>query len=227
VICWPNKDFVLRWRVAGGALKSSVVAQRDKDGAGGYFAMMLIPPANDSQLARKPVDLCFVLDISGSMSGTPLDQSKAAMQCALSSMQEGDTFEVIRFASNTESLSKHPLPATAANIRKAMKFVSESEAGGGTMMLDGITKALNAPTDETRTRYLCLLSDGQIGNEADLITRHTGAAWTNPRLRLRRRQQPESLPVRRHEPGRRGGGGVPVAERKRGRRHAAVLQPHR
>ena len=165
----PNKDFVLRWRVAGGELKTNVIAQRDKDGTGGYFAMLLVPPATNDDLPRKPVDLCFVLDVSGSMSGRPIEQSKAAMRAAMGLMRPGDTLEVLRFASGTDSLSDHPLLATPTNIRKAMQFVENSSAGGGTMMLDGITKALNVPTDETRTRYLCLLSDGQIGDESELI----------------------------------------------------------
>ncbi len=77
----PNKDFVLRYQVAGRATKSAVLAHRDQ--RGGYFTLMLIPPQALKDLPRQPLEMVFTLDTSGSMSGQPLEQSKAAVRYAL------------------------------------------------------------------------------------------------------------------------------------------------
>lgn len=166
----PNKDFVLRYKVAGKQLKQAVFTQADKDGRGGYFALLMVPPETTVDLPRRPVELCFTLDVSGSMSGAPIEQSRAAMRYALQNMNPDDTFQVIRFAGGVDQLSPDALTATPANVNKGLKFVESMNAGGGTMMLQGITTALNQSVkDEERVRYVCLLTDGFIGNEAQLI----------------------------------------------------------
>ena len=66
----PNKDFVLRYRVAGQLIKSSLLTHRDE--RGGYFTLMLYPPEELGALKRQPLELVFVLDCSGSMSGRPI-----------------------------------------------------------------------------------------------------------------------------------------------------------
>ncbi len=165
----PNKDFVLRYKVAGETLKSAIIAQKDPRGGGGYFTLMLYPPATTQNLPRRPVDLCFTLDVSGSMIGAPIEQSRWAMRAAMDMMQPDDTFQIIRFASNADQLSDAPLQATKSNIAKARKFIENTSAGGGTMMLEGITRSLNQTVDEDRVRYVCMMTDGYIGNERQII----------------------------------------------------------
>ncbi len=164
----PNKDFVLRYKVAGDTLKSAVIAQRDSKG-GGYFALMLYPPTSTEQLARRPVDLCFTLDVSGSMSGAPIEQSRAAMRAALGMMREDDTFNIIRFAGGTDQFAASSVQATPENIRSAQRFIDNMNAGGGTMMLEGIRRSLNQSVEENRVRYVCMMTDGFIGNEKEII----------------------------------------------------------
>lgn len=164
----PNKDFVLRYKVAGETLKSAVIAERDSKG-GGYFALMLYPPTSTEQLARRPVDLCFTLDVSGSMSGAPIEQSRAAMRAALGMMREDDTFNIIRFAGGTDQFAASSVQATPENIRSAQRFIANMNAGGGTMMLEGIRRSLNQSVDENRVRYVCMMTDGFIGNEREII----------------------------------------------------------
>ncbi len=166
----PNKDFVLRYKVAGKQLKQAVFTQADKDGKGGYFALLMVPPETTADLPRRPVELCFTLDVSGSMSGAPIEQSRGAMKYALAHMQPNDSFQVIRFAGGVDQLAPDALPATPANVKTGLNFIESTNAGGGTMMLQGITTALNQSVkDEERVRYVCLLTDGFIGNEAELI----------------------------------------------------------
>jgi len=166
----PNKDFVLRYKVAGERLKSAVLVQRDpKDKGAGYFTLMLYPPEQIRELPRKPLELVFTLDVSGSMLGRPIEQAKAAIRAALTRMRPDDTFQIIRFAQGAEQMAHRPVPATPQNLRKAMRFIESTDAGGGTYMIQGIRASLNFPHDQSRLRFVCFLTDGYIGNEAQIL----------------------------------------------------------
>lgn len=163
----PNKDFVLRYQVAGDAIKSGMVTHKDERGT--FFTMMLFPPADLKTLKRAPVELVFVLDCSGSMNGQPIAQAKAAVERALRNMQPDDTFQVIRFSNNASQLGDKPIEATAGNVRRGLEYLKSLEGQGGTMMIEGIKAALDFPHDPRRLRYVVFLTDGFIGNEAQIL----------------------------------------------------------
>ncbi len=165
----PNKDFVLRYRVAGEAVKPGMLVQPDADGEGGYLAMMLTPPADLSGLPQSPLELVFVLDCSGSMNGRPLEQAKAAVERALSRLRPSDSFQIIRFSNNASTLGHAPLEATPENIARGKKYLASLRSGGGTMMIEGIKTALDFPHDPERLRFVAFLTDGFIGNEDQIL----------------------------------------------------------
>ena len=163
----PNKDFVLRYKVAGKTVKSALVTHRDK--RGGFFTLMLYPPENLSSLKRAPMEMIFVLDCSGSMSGKPIAKAKQAVTRALRKLQPDDTFQVIRFSNNASQLGPDPVPATPDNVRKGLKYVESLKGGGGTMMIEGIKAALDFAHDPRRFRLVSFMTDGYIGNEAQIL----------------------------------------------------------
>jgi Ca-activated chloride channel family protein len=165
----PNKDFVLRYKVAGHTLKSGLVIQRDPSGNGGYFTLMLVPPASMQNLPRQPLEMVFTLDVSGSMTGQPIEQSRRAIQYALAHMNPQDTFQIVRFANDSETMTPNPVPATPQNIRRAQQFIQTMSAGGGTMMMEGIKKSLAFERDPQRLRFVAFLTDGFIGNETEIL----------------------------------------------------------
>jgi Ca-activated chloride channel family protein len=163
----PNKDFVLRYKVAGKTVKSALVTHQDE--RGGFFTLMLYPPENLSYLKRAPMEMIFVLDCSGSMSGKPIEKAKDAITRALRQLQPNDTFQVIRFSNNASQLGPNPLPATPENIRKGLAYVESLEGSGGTMMIEGIKAALDFPHDPRRFRLVSFMTDGYIGNESQIL----------------------------------------------------------
>ena len=163
----PNKDFVLKYQVAGREVKSGIITHRDQ--RGGYFAMMLVPPKELTQLKRRPLEMVFTIDVSGSMSGRPVQQAKRAIRWALENMDERDTFQVIRFSNDAEKLFGSPKPVTHASMKQALSFIDSSQGGGGTMMMQGIRESLDFPHDENRLRFVSFLTDGYIGNEREIL----------------------------------------------------------
>ena len=163
----PNRDFVLRYRVAGDKIKTDLLTHRDE--RGGYFTLMLYPPAELKQLTRQPLELVFVLDCSGSMDGLPLQQAKAAIERALQLLRPGDSFQLINFSMSASRLGSRPLEATPGNIHHGLQYLRSLNAEGGTMMIEGIKAALDFPHDPDRLRFVCFLTDGYIGNETEIL----------------------------------------------------------
>jgi len=163
----PNKDFVLRYKVAGKTVKSALVTHHDK--RGGFFTLMLYPPESLSYLKRAPMEMIFVLDCSGSMHGKPIAKSKQAVTRALRKLQPKDTFQVIRFSNNASQFGPDPVPATPDNIRKAIRYVDNLHGSGGTMMIEGIKAALDFKHDPHRFRLVSFMTDGYIGNEIEIL----------------------------------------------------------
>lgn len=163
----PNKDFVLRYRVAGDTVQTGFLSTVTPQG--GFFTLMLYPPHTNTHLRRAPLELVFVIDCSGSMKGEPLRLAKQAVLRALDRLEPGDSFQVIRFASEASHFGREPVEANWRNIESAERYVENLEAGGGTMMIEGIRAALDFPHDRKRLRYVVFLTDGFIGNESEVL----------------------------------------------------------
>jgi Ca-activated chloride channel homolog len=163
----PNRDLVLRYRVAGKTLKTAFMT--GGEGKEKTFALVLQPPAGIEELPRMPREMVFVLDCSGSMSGKPLDKAKEAMRRCLRSLDANDTFQIIRFSNRASALGRKPIPATPRNLRKGLKYLASLRSCGGTMMIEGIKAALDFPHDEERLRIVSFMTDGYIGNESQIL----------------------------------------------------------
>ncbi|HEX6992911.1 MAG TPA: VIT and VWA domain-containing protein [Gammaproteobacteria bacterium] len=165
----PNRDFVLRFKVAGDEIRSKLLTWRDPETNEGYFTMMVHPPADVSDIPRQPVEMVFVIDTSSSMNGRPIEQAKEAVLTALERLRPDDTFQIIRFANEASPFGPEPVPATAENLRAARAHVEQLDVSGGTEMIAGIRAALAFAHDERRLRFVTFLTDGYIGNEAQII----------------------------------------------------------
>jgi Ca-activated chloride channel family protein len=163
----PNRDFVLRYKVAGSSVKPALIAQRNGDG--GYFTLMLFPPEFLKDIPRQPLEFVFTIDVSGSQSGRPLEQAKAATRYALTHMGRDDTFQVIRFGNTAQKLFAEPAPVTADAVRNALQWVDGFDANEGTMLIPAVHASLLFPHDESRTRYVAFMTDGFIGNDTEAI----------------------------------------------------------
>ena len=165
----PNRDFVLDFRVAGERLKSNLLTHRDPETGEGYFTLMVIPPKNSTLVPRQAMEMVFVLDCSGSMSGQPLRQARNAVMVALDRLDPNDTFQIIRFSDTASQFGAKPVLATERNLTAARKYVSGLRADGGTEMINGVKSALDFPHDPSRYRFVTFMTDGYIGNERDIL----------------------------------------------------------
>ncbi len=164
----PNKDLILRYRVAGNRTQATVISQADS--RGGHFVVYLIPAVQYQAREIVPKDVVFLMDTSGSQSGDPLVKSQALMRQMIAGLNPDDTFAIINFANTTEQLSTLPLANTAANRASAIRYIDALSANGGSELLNGIQKVLAFPEVEPgRLRSIVLLTDGFIGDDKRVI----------------------------------------------------------
>lgn len=164
----PNKDFILRYDVAGQAIQDALLTHRSDKG--GFFTLILQPPERVAAQDVTPKEIVFVLDTSGSMSGFPIEKAKEAMKLALDGLYPSDTFNLITFAGDTRILFPEPVPATPANLAKAQDFLSASNGSGGTEMMTAIRAALDPSDDASHVRIVCFMTDGYVGNDMEIIS---------------------------------------------------------
>ena len=164
----PNKDLILRYRVAGENTQATVLTQADN--RGGHFAAYLIPALNYKSNEIVPKDVVFLMDTSGSQQGEPLAKSQELMRRFIQGLNPNDTFTIIDFANTAKALSTAPLANTASNRQRAINYIDKLQADGGTELLNGIRTVMNFPAPETgRLRSIVLITDGYIGGENEVL----------------------------------------------------------
>jgi Ca-activated chloride channel homolog len=170
-----DRDFELVWEPAPGRAPRAALFTEDHDGDT-YALLMVLPPEPEADgwapLAREVV---FVLDTSGSMHGTAIEQARAAVDAALARLQPWDRFNVIEFDSRARPLFPASVPADPAAVDHARAWVARLEADGGTDMRQALALALPGREtgyrrlQEDRVRQIVFVTDGAVGNEEELF----------------------------------------------------------
>ena len=169
----PNKDFILKYKVAGVGIDDAVL--QHSDASGGYFSLILQPPDLVADEAAVPRQLIFVLDTSGSMWGFPLEMAKKTIARALDNLRADETFNLITFSGATRVLFPEPVAATPENIAAAKHVLAGAYGSGGTEMMSAIRTALgddagaDKPMEGDPVRVVCFMTDGYVGNDAAII----------------------------------------------------------
>ncbi|GLW12073.1 hypothetical protein Misp01_72010 [Microtetraspora sp. NBRC 13810] len=175
-----DRDFILR--LAFDASTSLVLAP-DPDAAGtGTFALTVVPPAEEP--ARVPRDVVLLLDRSGSMGGWKMVAARRAAARIVDTLTTADRFAVLSFdhvVERPERLPEGLCEATDRNRYRAVEHLSRLEARGGTELLAPLQQGLALLGDSARERVLVLVTDGQVGNE-DQILERAGAGLSGVRV---------------------------------------------
>jgi Ca-activated chloride channel family protein len=173
-----DRDFILRFQLGADSVQTSLSLRPDAEGDEGTFLLTLVPPANLAH-GQRPRDVVFVLDRSGSMGGWKMVAARRAMARMVDTLTERDRFAVYAFDNSIETPPEFGgqglVPASNRNRYRAVEFLARTDARGGTEMAQPLDRAVKelAGGDRERDRILVLVTDGQVGNE-DQILRNLG-----------------------------------------------------
>jgi Ca-activated chloride channel homolog len=161
-----DRDFELTWTAAIEKTPSVGLFHEQVAGSDYLLAFVTPPLLNDAEQKPLPREVVFVIDNSGSMGGTSIAQAKAGLLFALSRLQPGDRFNVIRFDHTMGMLFADVVAADSEHLAQAKAFVTTLQAAGGTEMIPPMRAALtDHHADGNGVRQVIFLTDGCIGNE--------------------------------------------------------------
>ena len=227
-----NRDFVLRYRLSGDKIESGLLLWEGEGGGGrreNFFALMMEPPRRPTAAQIPAREYIFLLDVSGSMHGFPLDTAKTLMRNLLGKLRPTDSFNIVLFSGAAHVRSPQgSIPARKDEIAAAIADIERVHAGGGTELMGGLELAYQHPAAEQadvalgRRRHRRLRRRRGAG-----VSLHPRAAVRREPVFVRHRQQREPRPHRGH--GARGAGRAVrrAAPGEGGRRGGQAARVHR
>ncbi len=170
-----NRDFILDYSLTGSEINSGLML--NKGGLAGentpkenFFMLTVQPPERVTLKDILPREYIFVLDVSGSMNGFPINTAKILIGNLVSSLRRTDTFNVILFAGTSAQMSPKSVPATSYNINRALDLIEQEEGGGGTELVPALQSAIDIPrTSKDVARSVIIITDGYISEESEIF----------------------------------------------------------
>lgn len=160
-----DRDFILRL-----AFDASTSLLLDGEGT---FALTVVPPPVEA--TRVPRDVVLVLDRSGSMGGWKMVAARRAAARIVDTLTSADRFAVLAFDSVVESAFDGMREATDRNRFRAVEHLARVDARGGTELLEPLRQAVALLGEPGRDRIVVLVTDGQVGNEDQILEQAGGA----------------------------------------------------
>ncbi|GAA3338081.1 VIT domain-containing protein [Amorphoplanes nipponensis] len=170
-----DRDFILRLPYAGDGSGAVCVADPDADAGEGTYQVVLVPP--DVTAAGRAKDVVLLLDRSGSMGGWKMVAARRAAARVVDTLTGADRFAVLTFdhqVDRPDELGTGLSEATDRNRFRAVEHLSRADARGGTELLTPLREGLSLLADSgARERVLVLVTDGQVGNEDQILAELT------------------------------------------------------
>jgi Ca-activated chloride channel family protein len=172
-----NRDVIVKYQLAGGAVQSGLLLDQGRDE--NTFLLMAQPPKRVTPKDLPPREFVFIMDISGSQMGFPIEVSKVLMKEMIQGLRPQDLFNVMVFEGSTALWSPASQHATPEHAQQALAFVRSQNGGGGTELGSALRRALGLPRVPGISRTFVVSTDGYISADAgvfDLIRKNLGSA---------------------------------------------------
>jgi Ca-activated chloride channel family protein len=169
-----DRDFVLTVRSDDTSTSLTTVVTHRQGENPGTFALTVVPDLLGMAGPGKRQEVVFVVDTSGSMGGESLPQAQGALRLCLRHLREGDRFNIIAFENSYRTFSTEPVLFTQTTLEQADRWVAALRASGGTELLQPMMAAVQGVPDGV----VVLLTDGQVGNEEEILRAVLGARKT-------------------------------------------------
>lgn len=168
-----DRDVVVEWPVSCAKIGVACEVAGPRDGLTDAHALVtIVPPDTHALTAKHPRNVTFLLDTSGSMGGSPIEQAKRVTLAMLDGLGDDDAFELIEFSHSPRRWKKGLTRATVQEKATAGAWLRSLAASGGTEMREGILEALK-PVAHRKGRSISqqvvLVTDGLIGFEQEII----------------------------------------------------------
>lgn len=172
-----NKDYIVQYRLAGDQIESGLLLYPGEDE--NFFLAMIQPPKRVVADDIPGREYIFIVDVSGSMYGHPLNTSKTLLRDLIGNLRPDDQFNVLLFAGGNSVMAPKSMAANQANIKRAVDLIDNLQGGGGTQLLPALKKAMAMPKSDGYSRSVVMVTDGYVSVEKeamDIIRNNLGDA---------------------------------------------------
>jgi len=159
-----DRDVILVAEGAEDEPVQALVTHRDT-GAGTFVFSRVVDLFADAPKGAA-IDVVFVVDRSGSMGGSSIEEARKALRLCLRQLREGDRFSIIAFDDRQELFKPEPVPFTQKTLEQADRWIESVDARGGTELLQPMVDAIAL----AHGGVVVLLTDGQVGNEDQILS---------------------------------------------------------
>ncbi len=159
-----DRDVVVIARGVGTGPTAGLVAHRDGEGRG-FFSLGVLPDLFDAGRALAPRSVVFVLDESASMEGPSIREARKTLRACLRHLRAGDRFNIVAFSARASWFERRLVPFTPETAEAADRWVISRQTDGGTELLAPLVAAVTMVPDGV----VVVLTDGQVGNESELV----------------------------------------------------------
>jgi len=160
-----NRDTILRYRLDGDRIQSGLMLFEGKKE--NFFLLMIQPPKRIAAADIPGREYIFIVDVSGSMHGFPLEISKKLMARLIGNLRPTDRFNVLLFSGGSSVMAEESLPATQENLARAVQLIDRQRGGGGTELLPALKRALSLKKTEGTSRTVVIVTDGYVTVEEE------------------------------------------------------------
>lgn len=158
-----SKDFKLNIELKN-ELTSGAVVSKTRDGKEMIYLSFMPEIMDAYEDSEKEYE--FIVDVSGSMRGRKLDETKNAVIECLKQLDVGDKFNIIPFATEFEAMSINSIEFNEENLEKAITYINGLNAKDGTEILNPLKFALY---EKNVDKTILLFTDGQVANEDEIV----------------------------------------------------------
>ena len=178
----PDKDFTIKYTVSQNDLGVFLLSTKPQD-EDGFFIMLAEPDPKTGESDILSKNFIFVMDLSGSMTGVKVEQTKQAAVYCLTHLNSRDKFNIITFRDVITKYKSGLIDASPAALQDAVDFVNLQYAikGAKTNINDAMLSALSQFNDPNAANIIIFLTDGRasVGEQnSDNILQNTKTANT-------------------------------------------------
>lgn len=128
--------------------------------AGGYFMLVVAPPAAAEATKTPKREMVLVLDRSGSMRGEKWTQAQAAAIQVINGLNEGELFNIIDYSDSIASYAAAPVAKDSKSAQDAREYIQRLAPSGGTNIHDALLEALRPNPAASTLPMILFLTDG-------------------------------------------------------------------
>lgn len=161
-----HDPIVFQYNARGDNADAGMIVYEDKGCR--YILGSVEPPKVIKPEEIAPREYVFVMDISGSMQGFPIETSKELVKRILNDLSPDEKFNILFFSGGSDFFAPESVFATSENKDLAIQMINEQKGTGKTKLSDALKKIYDFKPEKEFNRIVVLVTDGKLVEDKTL-----------------------------------------------------------